>query len=31
MYAIRLELGRELEDLLFRKMQAKRDEEELAE
>lgn len=30
MYAIRLELGRELEDLLFRKMQAKRDEEELA-
>ncbi len=31
MYAIRLELGRELEDLLFRKMQAKRDEEEIAE
>lgn len=31
MYAIRLELGRELEDLLFRNMQAKRDEEELAE
>ena len=30
MYTIRLELGRELEDLLFRKMQAKRDEEELA-
>ena len=30
MYAIRLELGRELEDLLFRKMQAKLDEEELA-
>ena len=30
MYAIRLELGRELEDLLFQKMQAKRDEEELA-
>ena len=30
MYAIRLELGRELEDVLFRKMQAKRDEEELA-
>lgn len=30
MYAIRLELGRELEDLLFRKMQAKRDAEELA-
>lgn len=30
MYAIRLELGRELEDLLFMKMQAKRDEEELA-
>ncbi len=30
MYAIRLELGRELEDLLFRKMQAKREEEELA-
>ena len=29
MYAIRLELGRELEDVLFRKMQAKRDEEEL--
>ena len=29
MYAIRLELGRELEDLLFRKMQAKRDAEEL--
>ena len=31
MYAIRLELGRELEDMLFRKMQAKRDEEELEE
>ncbi len=31
MYAIRLELGRELEDLLFRKMQAKQDEEERAE
>ena len=31
MYAIRLELGRELEDLLFQKMQAKRDEEERAE
>ena len=30
MYTIRLELGRELEDLLFRKMQAKQDEEELA-
>lgn len=30
MYAIRLELGRELEDLLFRKMQAKLDEEERA-
>ncbi len=30
MYAIRLELGRELEDMLFCKMQAKRDEEELA-
>ena len=30
MYAIRLELGRQLEDLLFQKMQAKRDEEELA-
>ncbi|MCR5302666.1 MAG: serine hydrolase [Lachnospiraceae bacterium] len=30
MYAIRLELGRELEDLLFRRMQAKRDEEELS-
>lgn len=30
MYAIRLELGRELEDLLFQKMQAKRDAEELA-
>ncbi len=30
MYSIRLELGRELEDVLFRKMQAKRDEEELA-
>ncbi len=29
MYAIRLELGRELEDLLFQKMQAKRDAEEL--
>ena len=31
MYSIRLELGRELEDYLFRQMQAKRDEEELAE
>ena len=30
MYAIRLELGRELEDMLFQKMQQKRDEEELA-
>ena len=30
MYAIRLELGRELEDLLFCKMQAKLDEEERA-
>ncbi|MCR5687433.1 MAG: hypothetical protein K6G58_05375 [Lachnospiraceae bacterium] len=30
MYSIRLELGRELEDVLFQKMQAKRDEEELA-
>ncbi|MCR5591503.1 MAG: hypothetical protein K6F73_08200 [Lachnospiraceae bacterium] len=30
MYSIRLELGRELEDLLFSKMQAKQDEEELA-
>ncbi len=30
MYAIRLELGRELEDILFQKMQAKRDAEELA-
>ena len=31
MYAIRLELGRELEDILFRNMQAKLDAEELAE
>ncbi len=30
MYAIRLELGRELEDYLFRKMQAQKDAEELA-
>lgn len=30
MYAIRLELGRELEDLLFQRMQAKKDAEELA-
>ena len=30
MYSIRLELGRELEDLLFRRMQAKEEEEERA-